>query len=292
MYTDLKFYQPDKLNDAVELLAAEKLRLLAGGTDFMVDFRADHEFLAGFDGILDISRLDGLKGLKEKDGLVEIGALVTHQELVESKLINQYFPALAQAAAAVGSTQIRNRGTIGGNICNAAACADTLGPLIAFEGRVVLQSAAGRRTMDVIDFVTRPYQTERREDEILVSFLLPIPEKGTYSGFEKIGRRQALAITRISLVVMAKLSDEGIVEAITLAPGSATPVPAPFKGVEAKIKGKQLANINAEEIGEQAAQEMVSITGERWSTPYKKPALATLFRRAIIKLQEEVASNE
>lgn len=290
MNKDLKLYKVTKVEDAVKLLDDNKLKLLAGGTDFMVDLRNEEDFLNGYKGILDLSNLNELKNITEKDDHIEIGAMVTHGDLVESDIIREYYPALAQSSASVGSTQIRNRATIGGNICNAAACADTLGPLIAFEARAVLKSVNGMRTMDVSEFVKWPYETELNENEILVSFILPKPEEGTYSGFQKIGRRQALAITRISLAVTAVI-EAGIVKDINLVPGSATPVPTTFSKVEAEVKGKKLSEIDSEEIGEKAAEEMISITGERWSTPYKKPALATLFRRAIKNLQEEVANN-
>ncbi|MGM0413786.1 MAG: FAD binding domain-containing protein [Bacillota bacterium] len=290
MNKDLRFYKATEVDEAVELLTDKKLKLLAGGTDFMVDLRNEEDFLNGYEGILDLSNLNDLKNITENDDHIEIGAMVTHRNIVESDLIREYYPALAQSAAAIGSTQIRNRATIGGNICNAAACADTLGPLIAFEARAVLKSVNGMRTMDVSEFVKWPYETELNENEILVSFILPKPEEGTYSGFQKIGRRQALAITRISLAVTAVI-ESGTVIDINLVPGSATPVPTTFSKVEAEIKGKKLSEIDSEEIGEKAAEEMIGITGERWSTPYKKPALATLFRRAIKNLQEEVANN-
>ncbi|MFW6377803.1 MAG: FAD binding domain-containing protein [Bacillota bacterium] len=290
MNKDLKFYKTTKVDEAVRLLAENKLKLLAGGTDFMVDLRNEEDFLNDYMGILDLSNIYELKNITENDDYIEIGAMVTHGDIVESDLIRKYYPALAQSSESVGSTQIRNRATIGGNICNAAACADTLGPLIAFEARAVLKSVNGMRTMDVSEFVKWPYETEINENEILVSFILPKPEEGTYSGFQKIGRRQALAITRISLAVTAVI-ESGIIKDINLVPGSATPVPTTFSKVEAEIKGKKLSEIDSEEIGEKAAEEMIGITGERWSTPYKKPALATLFRRAIKNLQEEVANN-
>ena len=290
MNKELNYYSVKEVEEAVKLLADNKLKLLAGGTDFMVDYRNEEDFLTGYDGILDLSNIDGIDEITESDDHIEIGAMVTHKDLVESDLINKYYPALAQSAAAIGSTQIRNRATIGGNICNAAACADTLGPLIAFEARASLESVNGKRTMDVSEFVKWPYETEINDNEILISFTLPKPEEGTYSGFQKIGRRQALAITRISLAVTAVI-ESGTIKDINLVPGSATPVPTTFSEVEAEIKGKKLSEIDSKEIGEKAAEEMVGITGERWSTPYKKPALATLFRRAIKNLQEEVANN-
>jgi len=292
MAADMNFYSSTDLQYALELLNDEdNIKVVAGGTDFLVDMKEEEDFLAGCRGILDLNDIDEMKGIEKRNGHVEIGALVTHRELVDSEIIQEYYPALAQAARTIGSTQIRNRGTIGGNICNAAACADTFGPLVAFEADVELESLAGTRVMPAGEFVEWPYQTKLRDDELLTRFRLPLPEAGTFSSFQKIGRRQAVAITRVSLALAARV-EGNVVEHVKVVPGSATPVPQPFSRVESSIRNSRTAALEPEKLGEMAAEEMVEITGERWSTPYKKPALSTLVRRAVRALQEEVKADE
>ncbi len=292
MAADIKFHSSTDLQYALEILDDEEnIKVLAGGTDFLVDMKEEEDFLAGCSGILDLTDIEELKGIEQRDDHVEIGALVTHRELVRSDIIQEHYPALAQAARTIGSTQIRNRGTIGGNICNAAACADTFGPLVAFEADVELESLAGTRVMPAGEFVEWPYQTKLRDDELLTRFRLPLPEAGTFSSFQKIGRRQAVAITRVSLALAARV-EGNVVKDIRVVPGSATPVPQPFSGVESSIRNSRTAALEPEKLGEMAAEEMVEITGERWSTPYKKPALSALVRRAVRALQEEVRADE
>ncbi len=292
MTEDIKFFQTDNLEAALELLVESSgvIKPVAGGTDLMVKIREDRELLQQFAGILDITNISELQGIAQEQDFVRIGALVTHREIIESELLQEKYPALVDAARAIGSTPIRNRATIGGNVCNAAACADTLGPLVAFEAEVVLASQAGERVVPVADLVEEPYQTIIRQDELLRHFRLPLPAEGTFSSFQKIGRRQAAAITRISLVLAARVS-QGKVEHIKIVPGSAIPVPEPLTALEKRIKGQKIEEIDSRELSALAGEEMVKITGERWSTPYKKPALTTLVRRALVELKE-VAENE
>ncbi len=291
MKKDISFYHCEELDAALKLLAEDNnLKPIAGGTDLMVEMRNDENFQENISGLLDITALEELQGITVKENHINIGALVTHQEIVNSEVLQEKYSALVAAAAAIGSTQIRNRGTIGGNVCNAAACADTLGPLIAFEADALLESYAGERVVPAADLVTRPYQTVIRDDELLKCFRLPLPAADTFSNFQKIGRRQALAITRISLALVAQIAD-GMVKQVKVVPGSTTPVPEPFAGVEARIRDRKIADLKPAEIAAAASEEMVSITGERWSTPYKKPALETLVTRALVQLKE-VADNE
>ncbi len=292
MTENLKFYSSTDLEFALELLAEDKnIEVIAGGTDLMVDIRQEEDHLAQCTGILDLTDIEELQGIEKKGDYIEIGALVTHDDLINSALVQENYPALAEAAAAIGSPQVRNRGTIGGNICNAAACADTFGPLVAFEADAVLESTTGIRVMPAQEFVEWPYQTKLRSDELLTRFRLPLPAADMFSNFQKIGRRQAMAITRVSLAVAARIEDE-VVRYIRVVPGSATPVPQPFGKVEGEIRGERISDLNPDELGEIAAEEMVDITGERWSTPYKKPALKSLVSRAIQGLQKEVEVNE
>ncbi len=291
MRENLEFFRSSDLDYVLELMAGEKLKVIAGGTDFMVHMREDDSYLEGYTGILDLTELSELRKIELEDDMIKIGALTTHSDIVNSEVLQDNYPALVQAAEAIGSPQVRSRGTIGGNICNAAACADTFGPLVACDAEVVLASAAGCRIMPAEEFIVRPYETRLEDTEILTSIRLPLPANRDFSNFQKIGRRQAMTIARVSLAVSASFEGE-MVENIRVVPGSATPVPRPFSRVEAQIQGEPAGGLNPHELGELAAEEMVNITGERWSTPYKKPALATLVRRAVSALQEEVKNHE
>lgn len=283
----MQFYRPSSLEEALEMMGRERLKPVAGGTDFLVALRRDPAMLQDYDGILDLSTLPSLTAISSMEKGAEIGALVTHSQLVASLEIKRDFPALSKAAASVGSTLIRNRGTIGGNVCNGSPSADILGPLMVYNALVILQSKKGLREIPVSDFLKGPYTTECRADELLTALYLPCPPVGARSSFVKIGRRLAQAKARMSLSYSI-LIREGVVEEIQLAPGAVTPTPMRFARVEKEICGQRIAQLDGEKIGELAAKEMAQITGERWSTPYKRPAIANLFYQVIDELKEEV----
>jgi carbon-monoxide dehydrogenase medium subunit/xanthine dehydrogenase FAD-binding subunit len=279
------------LDELLEILdERENVQLLAGGTDLMVDLHHQDEKFEKIDYLLDITDVDELKGIKLGAETGEIGALTTHAELVSSLEINKKLPFIAAAASSIGSTQIRNRATIGGNLANAAACADSFSPLIALEAEVVLRSKGGARRVLLEDFVKWPYETIIEADEVLEKIAFAMPQGEYYSSYQKIGRRKALSISRISLTLLAEVENKAIKKA-QVASGAATPFPVPFRKVNDYLNGKSYAEIDPVEAGNIAADEMVGITGERWSTPYKRPALGKLVERAVEDLLEEAGYN-
>jgi len=217
---------------------------------------------------------------------------VTHSRLINEPLIKNNFPVLAEAAYTIGSTQIRNRGTIGGNIVNASPAADLLPPLIALRAEVELTSRKGKRVLSLEEFLSGPYKTKLQADELLTKVKIPLLGNNYYTDFQKIGRRKALSIARLSLALVTKIDKEGIFQDTRVVPGSATPYPQSLSETEKAVNGKSVFNIDLEEIGKITSKEMVSITGERWSTPYKKPTIAVLIKRALKKVIEEAKTNE
>ena len=283
----------EELDEALDHLAEkEKVKMISGGTDILVDLHNDEFDNEEIDYLLDISNINELKEIKQGSEYIEVGALVSHNTLIEDETLSKQYPVLAQAAKTIGSTQIRNRGTIGGNIVNASPAADLLPPLIALKAEVVLQSKEGERTMTIPEFVTGPYRTDLSNDELVTKIKIPVYEDKYYSNFQKIGRRQAVAISRLNTATVAKIDKENRFADTRIVPGSATPSPQAFSGVEKEVNGQHIDQIDFEEIGEIAAEEMVSITGERWSTPYKKPAIATLVKRSLEDIAKEVKQDE
>ncbi|MGP3778519.1 FAD binding domain-containing protein [Halanaerobium saccharolyticum] len=279
------------LDELLEILdQRENVQLLAGGTDLMVDLHHQDQKFDKIDYLLDITAVDELKGIQLGDKKGEIGALTTHAELVSNSEIKEKLPFIAAAASSIGSTQIRNRATIGGNLANAAACADSFSPLIALGAEVVLRSKGGARRVLLEDFVEWPYQTIIKTDEVLEKIVFAMPQGEYYSSYQKIGRRKALSISRISLTLLAEV-ENGKVKKAQVASGAATPFPVPFRKVNDYLNGKSYAEIDPVEAGNIAADEMVGITGERWSTPYKRPALGKLVERAVEDLLEEAGYN-
>jgi len=287
------FLTTSKLEEALNYLdKLDYVKVIAGGTDILVDIHNKSKRLPEISHLLDISNIGTLNFIRQIDHHVEIGPLVTHSELIHKPLIKNNLPVLVEAAYTIGSTQIRNRGTIGGNIVNASPAADLLPPLIALRAEVELTYRKGKRVSSLEDFLAGPYKTKIRANELLSKIKIPLLGDNYYTDFQKIGRRKALSIARLSLALVAKIEKKGIFHDTKVVPGSATPYPQSLLETEKAINGKSIFNINLEEIGKITSEEMVSITGERWSTPYKKPTIAVLIKRALKKIIEEAKANE
>jgi CO/xanthine dehydrogenase FAD-binding subunit len=258
---------------------AGSARVLAGGTDLLLELRRPGGEAPRT--VVDVSCLAELAGIAEVGGAIRIGPLTTHAELSRSPLLKERAGFLAAAAAAVGSPQIRNRGTIGGNIMNAATCADTVPPLVALGARLTLRSLGGSRVVEVAEFFEKPYVTRSRPGELLVAIEFPPLPPGTRSAFVKLGRRNALSISRLSVAASLGRDAAGVITAARVVPGAALPVWKRVTEAEALLVGRQPSPELFASAGHQAAEAMIAMTGRRWSTEYKEPVLAVLVRRAL-----------
>jgi CO/xanthine dehydrogenase FAD-binding subunit len=195
--------------------------ILAGGTDLLLKFRRPATKTPKV--IVDISRVAELRGIVERDGHIVIGPLVTHAQQQGSELLRRRAPLLASAAATIGAPQIRNRGTIGGNVMNAAACADTVPALIALGATVTLQSNAGPRELSLSEFFLQPYQTKANPDELLTAIHFPALGATARSAFIKLGRRNALSIARLSVAAILEMDEDSRITGARIVPGAAFP---------------------------------------------------------------------
>ena len=230
-----------KIEEALNYLDKfSKVHILAGGTDLLVNLYKESPRLPDFDYLLDISSIPELKIIDLINNFIEIGPLVTHSHLINEPLIKKKFPVLVEAAYAIGSTQIRNRGTIGGNIVNASPAADLLPPLIALRAEVELASRKGKRVLPLEEFLAGPYKTTLQANELLTKIIIPLLGDNYYTNFQKIGRRKALSIARLSLALITKIDKEGIFQDTRVTPGSATPYPQSLPETEKAVNGQSI----------------------------------------------------
>ncbi len=253
--------------------------VLAGGTDLLIKLRQASTKSPKV--LLDTSRANELGGIIESDGGILIRPHTTHSQLLRSNLLRKFAPCLVSAASNIGSPQIRNRGTIGGNIMNAATCADTVPPLIALGAIVTLQSKAGRRELDLAELFLKPYQTRARPDELLTAVRFGKLPANARSAFIKLGRRNALSISRLSVAAILHINDDGRIGEARIVPGSVFPVWKRATDAEAMLVGeKPAANLFAA-AGKKVSEQMIKEAGRRWSSEYKEPVIAVLVRRAL-----------
>jgi CO/xanthine dehydrogenase FAD-binding subunit len=286
------YVRAGSLSEAVELLnePGQISRPLAGGTDIVVYTRQRQP---SFDRLVDISLLPELKIIRRDDAHIRLGSAVTFAEAVQSELLSLLVPFLVEACQSVGSPQIRNLGTLGGNVINAAACADLLPPLVCLDATAHLLGPDGERQIAVSQLVLGPNRSQIGAGELLTHFSFPIPMQGVRSAFIKLGRRKAQSISRLSMAAMGRTSAVGVIDFVRLAPGAATPRTMRFEEVEASLLGAQPTEEALIAAGERVAAMMLDVTGRRWSTEYKDIAIKALTERALRRVLQsgEVSSS-
>ena len=281
------FKQPSTMEELFALLEAfgPHAAILAGGTDLMVAGRSG--IYAGR-VLVDITGLAQLRGIRQEGEEIVIGALTSLSDIEKSPLIQEKAGALALGARSAGSPQIRNRGTIGGNICNASPAADTLPALVALDAEVKLARAGAVRTLPLAEFILGAYKTRLAPDEVAVEVRFKAPAAGTASRFFKVGRRNALAISRLTVAAFLAVGTDGKVAHVALAPGAVFNRPARLADAEAALLGKEPTAETIDAAVVQASKAIVEAIGNRWSTPYKHPVCVNLCRRALTQMAEEV----
>jgi carbon-monoxide dehydrogenase medium subunit/xanthine dehydrogenase FAD-binding subunit len=270
------FVKPNSLEEALEYLNSSQCTILAGGTDLMVELHKGEDL---GESILDISSLKELKCIALSEDAVNIYSGASHSEIETSEIINEKLPMLSKACSLVGSTLIRNRGTIGGNIVNNASCADTIPPLLIAEAEVVLKSKASERKIKLQEFLNRNGKVNLSEKELLYCIEVK-PLEGYRWQLIKVGRRKSLAISRLTLAIALK-AQNGIIDDLRLCPGAMLSKPSRLYDTEDKFKGKALEQMTIEGIAQSAVEEVEAKSGRRWSSEYKEPVLKGLIIRTL-----------
>jgi len=275
------FVKPKSLEEALKLLKEEESKVIAGGTDLIIEI---HQGKKIQERLIDISSLEELKNIKEEREIITIGAGCTHSEVSKNKLVKEKLEILAEGCSLVGSTTIRNRGTIGGNVVNSSTCADTIPPLLILDTKVKIKSAEEERIVNLRDFFYNKGKVNLRKDEMVTEFQMKPLEEGYRWQLVKVGRRKSLAISRLTVAIAVKEKD-GIIEDLRICPGAMLPKHGRLWKTENYFIGKPFDERTIEEIGDSASKEAVSLSGKRWSTEYKEPVLKGIIIRTLEELR-------
>ena len=281
---NFQFYSAKSLQDALDVLSDHdgRHKIIAGGTDLIPDLRAEKIHPAH---ILNILEIEQLRGITETEDSVRIGPTTTFTEMIESEVLKRRLPLLVQAASSVGGPQIRNRGTIGGNLATNGPCADVLPAVLALEGSLELQSKkSGSRVVPLQEILTAPYQTAIEPDEIITAILIRKLAPGTRSGFQKLARRNAMAKGRMNISIILALDKQQAVSDLRIVPGSVMPVAQRIEAAENILLGHKPEQSLIDAAAGALANEVFKIAGIRWSTEYKEPVLKNVFKRVLQKL--------
>lgn len=268
---------PATLAEALALRAEGGWRPIAGGTDLMVQLEAGVGEAP--ERVLDLSRLAELKGVDTDGYDVSIGALTTYTELRHSPLLSARLHALAEVAATVGAAQIQNRGTIGGNICNASPAGDTLPVLLAVDAVFECGSTEGIREVPARDFWTGYRQTALRDDELLVRIRFPV-DRSRRTRFRKVGTRAAQAISKVVIAVSYR-DDDGAWRDVRVALGSVAATTIRAHATEAVLEGSRPNEAVADEAAGALAEELSPIDDVRSTAGYRRSVAARVLHRLL-----------
>lgn len=274
---DIKLHKPESLDEALKLLEElEDARILAGGTDLLVDIKQD---LVTAKNLISLQNIAELRGIREKDGRILIGAMTTPKEIQSHPLINRHFPSLSDAVESMAATQIRSMATIGGNIASAVPSADLSPPLIAADAAVALYCGTSRE-IKLAEFFTGVRKTVCGAGEILDSVLIPIPSPETGSSYMKLTLRQANALAVVGVATQISLKG-GKVERALIVLGAVAPTPVLAWKASGLLCGQKPSDRLFDQAASLAKDEGRPISDIRGSVWYRKELITVLTRRTL-----------
>lgn len=307
-----EYHKPKTVKEAIDLMEGlENAKYIAGGTDVMVLVKQGKlapANLVSLRNVGELSYLDVHSGVK-------MGAGVTHTEIANNEFIRKRYSALADGAGIVGSRQIRNVATIGGNICNAAPSADTACPLLVLDAKVVIVGKAGERQVPVDDFFLGPNSVALEKNELVSGFIIPAFGENTGSAYIKHARRLAMDLPVLGIAARAAIKTGGdmaacreafgadgetpdtikrleteklVFEDVRISMSVVAPRPMRAKKAEDALRGKVISEKLLDEIGEIAASESKprdSFRGEAW---YRREMVKVLTKRALLRSIDRV----
>lgn len=276
-----KYLAPKTISEVCSLLSEhrENAKVISGGTDLLVQMKErtlKPRYLVG------LKKLSGLDRISfgEAKGL-RIGGLSCIQSIVDSPVIREKFGFLADAAASIGTPQIRNMGTVGGNLCNAAPSADCAPPLIALDAKVVLESAKGTRTVSLQEFFTGPGKTVCRTDELLIEIRVTTPPAHTGGTYLKLFPRGSVDIAAVGVAVLISLREDGTCGEVRIVLGAVAPTAIRARKAESVVRGREINDGLIDEAAEKASEEARPISDIRSSASYRAEMVKVLTKRAM-----------
>ncbi len=275
-----EYFAPGSLSNIVALLQeyGEEAALLAGGTDLLSNIK---RLSRSPNVIVDLNRVSALSFIEIKEGSLYIGAATVLNEIKKSPVVQERAPVLAEAIGVLASNPIRNRATIGGNLCNASPAADTAPPLLALDASLTLQGPDSERSVAVSEFFVGPGQTVKRPDEVVKDVIIPL-KKGR-SAFLKLGRRKGFTLSIASVAAFGVITD-GKFDDLRVALGAVAPTPIRSLKVEEALVGMEVSEERIEKAARLVKEEVNPITDVRASAAYRKEMSYVLTKRVLKKI--------
>jgi carbon-monoxide dehydrogenase medium subunit len=283
------YHTPTSVDETLELLAQHrgKARIIAGGTDLLIELERKARSASV---LVDVTRIPGLNQIRLENGWIHLGPTVTHNHAVASPLLRERAFPLAAACWQVGSPQIRNRGTIAGNLVTASPANDTIPPMVALGARVTLASRRGQRTLPLADFHTGVRRTVMADDEMLVDVAFPALAANQRGTFLKLGLRRAQAISVVNVAVLVELDDSqrpgSAIRRASIALGSVAPTIVRAQEAEEFLVGRQLDEPIIQQASQLAVRAARPIDDIRGTADYRRQMVQVLTARALRQLRD------
>ncbi len=279
------YYRANTIEEAIQYLDEfdKDIKIIAAGTDLVVRLKQN---MVKEKHILDISRIRELKGIYREDGKIHILPLTTHSEILESEEVKKYATVLREACSTIGSPQIRNRGTLGGNVANASPAGDSISALFAEEAKLKLLSSEGERVISIEDFFTGPGKTVLKTNEMLVDIFMPEMTEKEIGFFKKLGQRNALAIAVVNVSVkLGRGEEKNKMDKAVVAFGAVAPTVVRGERVEKALISESLDSPEKlRYIAQLAWREVSPISDVRASLKYRQDMSINLLYEGLLEL--------
>ncbi|MBX6772939.1 MAG: xanthine dehydrogenase family protein subunit M [Chloroflexi bacterium] len=284
-----EYLAPTSLSEATAFLAAhpEDAKLLAGGHSLIPLMKLR---LATPKYLVDLQHIPGLKGIRETDGVVEIGALTTHYEVLSSSVVRERLPVLAETAEVIGDVQVRNRGTIGGSLAHADPAADYPATILALDAEIVAVGTGGERTIKATDFFVDLLTTALKPDEIITRVRIPVPAPGTGASYQKFPHPASrYAIVGVAAVV--RLNPDGTCAAAAIGITGAGSKAVRARAAESGLVGSRLDDAALQRAGAAAAEAVDPVGDIHASAEYRRHLVREFTVRALRAAAERARSR-
>ena len=286
----IEYFEPRSVAEAAALAAryGSSASFLAGGTDLVIQMRRG---LRHPSQLIDLQHIAGLDAIEVAAGRIRLGALTRHRSIERHASFRTSLRALIESAEVIGGFQVRNVGTVGGNLCNASPAADLSPILLALDAEVHLAGTGGARTLALADFLQGPGRTRRAVDEVLTAVTCAVPPPRSATAFIKMGRRSAMEISLVSVAALVTLDAAGRCQDARIAIGAAAPQAMRMPAAEDMLRNQVLSNEALAEAGRVAAAGCAPLSDVRASAAYRRHLVKVLVPRAIRRCLERVGEE-
>jgi len=276
---DIELYEARTMDEVFELFERHTdARILAGGTDLLVDLKSGR---ASVTSLISIKKIDSLKQISLDNGDLHIGSLTTITALNDSPMVHERFPSLIDAASRMAAPQVRNAATVGGNVVSAVPCADLPPILMALDASVVTKSSDDERTIPLTSFFQHVRQTALSPGEIVTSIIVPAPRPRSGAAYKRFSLRDGNSISVAGVAVNMQLNVSGEIESARVALGAVSPTPMLVEGAGSLLVGQKLDEKIGAEVASKAIAACRPISDVRGSADFRREIVGVLTKRAL-----------